>query len=526
MTKFHEGLQIGVQAVRNLFSSPQPGTFSARSPSKTPANTPLTSARTLFAGQGGAEDLSIQGNSAGEINSPAVLSGSTFLCGECDMQFTQQEDMTKHMLDKHDKAVVAENNNIDLDNLVQEEEECLNEAMDELDLYNALNVLALSVQEPEKAEALQDKLNRYKNIMTKKTNIQIAATEEIKRLKHEVNLSNQVATNQEKQLDKKDKEKELMAREAKLWKEKNKEKEKMINQLKEALIAKDEDEIVVVQQTVGMNKQSTGHQCNACDKSFRKSQDLERHMDAKHAEKPCSYCDKILASDEELVKHLDECIDFGIKTTICKKCEKDFTNFGLKRHKEKCQGKQGFDCPECGQMFNTAINVKTHYDSEHKWENVKSREVCKWWRKGNCTNKNCQYAHVGHQNSNGSESTSTNSARVPSCKNGTSCEWLKKGRCSYFHPRVGVQKPWVTKDRRQDSRVEVRKDSRQQSRQESRPQPRQESGQNKGLDSGQVSRQPNQLKQCKFGAKCDKGFNCGFLHLAKDFILLKTVRRN
>ena len=48
------------------------------------------------------------------------------------------------------------------------------------------------------------------------------------------------------------------------------------------------------------------------------------------------------------------------------------------------------------------------------------------------------------------------SIRVPVCSNGPSCEWLERGCCSYFHPRVGVQRPWTRKEsknrRRQDTR--------------------------------------------------------------------------
>ena len=81
-----------------------------------------------------------------------------------------------------------------------------------------------------------------------------------------------------------------------------------------------------------MNKQPNGHPCNACHNIFRKSQDLERHMEAKHTEKPCSHCEELLTSDQKLVKHLGDCVDFGVKTTMCNKCEKTNTNFGLKRH--------------------------------------------------------------------------------------------------------------------------------------------------------------------------------------------------
>ena len=216
----------------------------------------------------------------------------------------------------------------------------------------------------------------------------------------------------------------------------------MIFQLKEALGAEESDEIAEITEVANMDKEPDCHICNACNKTFRKSQDLERHMEAKHNEQICTYCDKRFRSEEALVRHHVDCVDFGVRNTKCNKCDKVFTNFAMRRHNDKCAGKQEFDCPECGQVYNKAIEVKKHYDSEHKMENVNSRIVCKWWRKGQCNNTKCTYSHVGHQDKNSySDTTSNKSTRVPACRNGVSCEWLKKGRCSFFHQRVGVKKP-------------------------------------------------------------------------------------
>ena len=163
-------------------------------------------ARTLFAGKAVAEDgRSTQGNSELGINSPPIVSGLTFMCGVYDNEFTEKEEVTKHMIEKHDNAHVADNSDNDFDQLVQDEQ-LLSEAMDEHDLYNSLDILAHSVAEPEKAQELQDKLKRYQSIMTKKTDLQIKTSKEIKRLKHEVKMSSQVTTEQFKQLDGKERD--------------------------------------------------------------------------------------------------------------------------------------------------------------------------------------------------------------------------------------------------------------------------------------------------------------------------------
>ena len=148
-------------------------------------------------------------------------------------------------------------------------------------------------------------------------------------------------------------------------------------------------EIEELPQLITMHKEATGHNCNACNKSFRRSEDLDKHIADKHEEKQCLYCDKMCRNEADLVKHNTECIEHGNKSSKCNKCDEKFTNFALRRHKEMCQGKQEYDCPECGQICTTALAVKKHYDSEHKFTKVSSREVCFHWKKGKCTNTNC-----------------------------------------------------------------------------------------------------------------------------------------
>ena len=119
-------------------------------------------------------------------------------------------------------------------------------------------------------------------------------------------------------------------------------------------------------------------------------------------------------------------------------------------------GQSEIDCPECGEIHRSKTAMKKHYDSNHKKEEIRPLEVCKWWRQGRCTIKHCKYAHVGEQNKSSPHIMKEKNIRVPACSNGPSCEWLERGCCSYFHPRVGVQRPWTRKEsknrRRQDTR--------------------------------------------------------------------------
>ena len=168
-------------------------------------------------------------------------------------------------------------------------------------------------------------------------------------------------------------------------------------------------------------------------------------MDDKHTEKQCTYCDKICNDSQELVEHHKKCNNIGRANSKCYKCSEMFTYQGLKRHKLNChQGTEEHECPVCGEVFQSSNAVKKHEDKEHPMEVVKSKEVCFHWRRGHCSKGDrCRFSHVGHQN----KDTTKTTKRTPACSNGSACEWLKKGSCSFFHPRVGVQRPWVSKDR-------------------------------------------------------------------------------
>ena len=421
------------------------------------------------------------------------------------------------------------------DTLLQEEEEVLQQAAkEEEDLYNALENLTNSKFDSATEEAtkkdIKDKLIRFKEITIKKTDIQIQTSVALKQLKAEVErlksdsvLREQVVESQMRELDEKDKDKVTLAKEVEALKSDIKEKDKFIKELEEATEADPEDRDVVVEvsQNHTMNKDLTGHKCNACDKTFRQSNDLDKHMNAKHTEKQCNYCDKICEKEADLVNYHSECIDVVLRTVPCQKCEKVFTNFAIRRHKEVCKGAKEFDCPECGMVCSSPVAMKKHYDNEHKLEPVKSREVCYHWRRGNCIRTNCRFAHVGHQNKNLSESTRKDTTKVPACKNGAACDWLKKGKFSYFHAQVGVQRPWVTKEK-SARRGSYQGDQGDQGRQEGRGHQRDQEVQgNQGSQNYRTS---------KFDGRCDKLPNCPYNHYLEDFPPLQVrrqgVRRN
>ena len=448
------------------------------------------------------------------------------------------------------------------DELQKEMEVMLEAAKEEQELFDALEQITDNVIEPDTEKNTRDDiketLKRFKVIMTKKDKVINVIREQVKSLKlsteaikHDSNMQDEVLEEQKKDIenvqkknDKMAKEKAELLKELKLVRELNgnlnktnhdmteklKVKENLVKALKEELGVEDDNEVEeeeeseedeevpdevedVTEPVVRMNKDKNNHTCNACNKKFRTSQNLENHVQSKHVEKKCDYCENVFENEHELAKHHEECDQIGLASKNCNKCDAKLTIQGLRRHKPTCHGKKEFDCPDCGMIFSSNNGVKKHQDEEHKMETVRSREVCFHWRRGNCVKGNlCRFSHVGSQNHSRTIHTNTPNTRVPLCKNGASCDWLAKGSCSYFHPRIGVQKPWTHKDNGQGGRQD--RDSR------SRQQPSRNQTQHGGRSFGQDNR-----PACKFDGRCEKIPNCPDIHSMQVFPVFQG-RRN
>ena len=209
-----------------------------------------------------------------------------------------------------------------------------------------------------------------------------------------------------------------------------------------------------------MNREQNRHVCNACDRTFKTSQDLDRHTEPKHSLAKCAFCKDEFTSQDLLKKHIDNCLEYGNTTVKCTKCQETFTRFGMKRHGDICHEKRTislYSCSECGKCAKTANEIKQHQINDHHEDIEVSKEVCKHWRKRHCFKGNrCQYSHVGFQRKETevtSQKSTTKNWTAP-CKNGDDCLWQEKGTCRYYHRGVGVQKPIVNQQRQQsqDSR--------------------------------------------------------------------------
>ena len=171
---------------------------------KFPASDP---ARILFNDEG---EPSTQGNSVGQVNSQKVSSGGQYICGICDDYFESKSNVDDHknnehgpttaqapssaptsvappsqiqegevLADKHDKTSVTEHNagetnteEEDISNdsqLLAVEEEVLEEAKEDQDLYDELDKISQEVEKSEKSEEsntnLVEKFERFKVIL-------------------------------------------------------------------------------------------------------------------------------------------------------------------------------------------------------------------------------------------------------------------------------------------------------------------------------------------------------------------------
>ena len=130
--------------------------------------------------------------------------------------------MRNHKTEAHDKAYTAAENDVP-ENDLQDEAEFLGDEDDEKDLYDALDALTQSVVDSEKEIEMKDKLLRYRNVMTNKTNLQEKTGRRLKAAQEEVSMINQVESKQFKELEQKGKDIEKLTKEVRNLKKQSQE---------------------------------------------------------------------------------------------------------------------------------------------------------------------------------------------------------------------------------------------------------------------------------------------------------------
>ena len=252
-----------------------------------------------------------------------------------------------------------------------------------------------------------------------------------------------------------------------------------------------------------MSKKSTENKCNACDKTFKGASDLDRHLQDKHKEYECNMCNLKFTSKKQAEEHI--CMENEVIPQVCDKsyCQKKFISSDMlaKHVKNTHFGHQRSVCTKCGEMLDNPNNMTKHMKTCGKGygdnKSEERREVCKHWKRGNCSwGSECNFSHVGRQEKTSPEQKSTNNART-ACRNGPTCSFLARGKCSFDHHMHKVHNNREHGNTRHNDREHqgVRQD------------------QNKG----QGRKQKADRAPCRFGRDCDRVLNCPYIHNLEDF---------
>ena len=275
-----------------------------------------------------------------------------------------------------------------------------------------------------------------------------------------------------------------------------KSKDNIIEGLKELMGMEESNDKEKETETVTLDKVTSGPVCLTCNKKFPEKSALDQHMHAKHSQGECPLCDEVFPLGTALENHTDECME-SIKDNAheCRDCKNTFlTKRALKTHiaKKKCKHQDHkFICPNCKVIINNKKEMERHEQrctQEGQQTKERSRLVCKHWRRGKCNRgESCGFSHVGHQTSSDREGGLTKSTGfLPACRHGSSCEWLARGKCSYFHKNIEVH--------------QVRTQNHEKAQYKEAP---------RGNTHSRL--------ECRYAADCRKFPNCAYLHSMEDF---------
>ena len=467
--------------------------------------------------------------------------------------------------------------NQDVEAELEREEDFMEAAKEEIEVFETLADLADTAFDPQteqvKRGVMKEKLNRYKDIMTKKDRILKATVEEVKSLKlstetlkHDISMSKQVENHKETLII--EKENELKAastrvknleKELKTTKEQNKANIDSLNETVGSLTKRNNELMTQIAtensladasareesadeveaevevhaeentQTVDMRNDITGHKCNACDRLFKASGDLDKHMRDKHEEYACNMCNKKFNSSKQAQEHI--CMVGDVIPQVCEKsyCKKRFvsSNALAKHAKNTHFGTRRSVCTKCSEILDESMDMKEHMETCGN-EDVadtpqRSREVCRHWKKGRCDRgSQCNFSHVGRQDEIGPEQKSTNSAPL-ACRNGPSCSYLARGKCNFFHHITKRHNNREHQGERQHNarnyqgaRYNGRENQGARFNGRENQGARHNGRENQGA-RGHGRRQQDNRARCRFGRDCDRVPNCPFIHSMEDF---------
>ena len=146
-----------------------------------------------------------------------------------------------------------------------------------------------------------------------------------------------------------------------------------------------------LKQHLQIHTKEKSKKCDHCDKLFRQSGSLRRHIvqihniiegdvkkyykkyDSKNKDFPCRICDKILSSKASLKNH--NLVHTGLKTERCNECDKSFiNNYALQKHIQSSHVKnkkfdiEPYTCDVCSKEVLGLEKLKQHKRS-HRIKN-------------------------------------------------------------------------------------------------------------------------------------------------------------
>lgn len=125
-------------------------------------------------------------------------------------------------------------------------------------------------------------------------------------------------------------------------------------------------------------------ECNQCERFFKNKCDLENHKEAKHRILECPLCSEAFTSTSIFTSHINQCMNSDISTS-CSECDKKLTTqYQMKTHLKCHNICNDYSCHVCGMMIKKANIINKHTKEHHVEEKVPSKEICKFWRLGKC----------------------------------------------------------------------------------------------------------------------------------------------
>ena len=393
------------------------------------------------------EHPSTQGNSAGQVNSPKVVSPPTFICDECEKHFDTKENVMNHKKDSHQQK--------DDDDVITE---------------NAVI-----------AEELESMVRKVRLIYNQDC--------------HECNMSEEVVKSKEELLVKKDLEIEMLERRVKKTDEKKNELEKDIKKLRNNanehkkemkecidLLEKSNRKVTTLTEELATknnmaevteDEDRNEHlKCDKCDFNSRNKVLFDAHITFKHGPTSinvCNACNLICSTNDELELHFVE------------------------EHQDEV------NCLKCNAVFKMEQDVYDHSNSS--CSEIIPLNTCDKCER-DIVSKAFLKKHV---------KTCKGKKQTEKCRNGNTCSWLRNGRCKFFHPnQKQYQQPKQRQQQQMNKNLQqvhhfprYQQPRQQQQQRKTHPQKmkRHQPSQQQQTEEWQTV-QNRRTKDCKWGSDC------------------------